>query len=293
MYQVQEKIYFVEAPPNETSYFDFSNSLFIDSDTQVVIDTCCGYNNLQELASKNIDVIVNSHYHRDHVKYNYLFEGAKVWIHTADQAALTSMEGFLAYGGWDRPENLEIGRDLLKIAPFNTSPVHRALTDGEVLDFGRVKLQVVNLPGHTPGHCGFYQEKTGMLFSTDITLAKSGPWYCLYCCDIDDFIKSIKTCIEINPKQLVTSHRGIFEGNIKELLQDYLQVIYDRDQLIYEALQTPRTLSGLGEKWLYSMQKPAEPNRYSILFEQIGINNHLKRMLKNGIVKQDGEMFYR
>lgn len=47
------------------------------------------------------------------------------------------------------------------------------LTDGQVLDVAGLDLEVRHTPGHTPGHCCFYWEAEGVLFSGDQLFAGS------------------------------------------------------------------------------------------------------------------------
>jgi glyoxylase-like metal-dependent hydrolase (beta-lactamase superfamily II) len=44
---------------------------------------------------------------------------------------------------------------------------HEWLKDGEQVGFGRESIQVVHLPGHSPGHCGFLAESLDLLFIGD------------------------------------------------------------------------------------------------------------------------------
>lgn len=74
----------------------------------------------------------------------------------------------------------------------------------------------------------FLFRKRWSSFSSDIDLSRFGPWYGHLCSNVDDFICSIKKCIEINPSTIVTSHKGIFTDNIIQRLEDYLNVIYKR-----------------------------------------------------------------
>ena len=50
---------------------------------------------------------------------------------------------------------------------FSGGPQH-LLHDGDGLDLGGRKLSVVHTPGHSPGHCCFYEEERGYLFSGDL-----------------------------------------------------------------------------------------------------------------------------
>ena len=51
-------------------------------------------------------------------------------------------------------------------------PVDRALSDGDIVDFGRRSVRVIHTPGHTPGGVCFYLE--GHLIAGD-TLFPGGP----------------------------------------------------------------------------------------------------------------------
>ena len=60
--------------------------------------------------------------------------------------------------------------------PFRGKPA-RLLRDGEWLDLGGRALTVLHTPGHSPGHCCFYEAERGYLFSGDL----------LYCGRLDAF----------------------------------------------------------------------------------------------------------
>jgi len=291
MQPVQDRVYFIEAPDRARP--PHCHCLFIDDDIKAVIDTSCGFTKAKELSEKGIDLIINSHFHEDHVLYNCLFKNAQVCIHHADAEGLETVEGFADYCGYLAPEDKIIVPELVKWLGFQPSPVHRTFADGEVLDFGKVKFRVVHLPGHSYGHCGFYQEKTGMFFCGDIDLSRYGPWYSLISCDLDDFIASIKTCIEIKPNQLISSHRGIFKSNIGELLEDYLQIIFVKEQHIYDALEQPQSLEQLATGWHFSLSQPPYQYEFALYFERMAIYQHLTKLLKDGRIKREGEIFYR
>ncbi len=50
---------------------------------------------------------------------------------------------------------------------------YEALAGGEVLDLAGLRFRVLHTPGHTPGHCCFWLEEEGVLFSGDHLFAGS------------------------------------------------------------------------------------------------------------------------
>ena len=86
----------------------------------------------------------------------------------------------------------------------------------------------------------------------------------------------------------VTSHKGLFFGKalIKEKLHEFLEKIYERDELILELLseKTPRNAEELAHKNIiykyYSMFE-----NYEIIAEKIMIQLHFKKFLENDIIE--------
>lgn len=88
--------------------------------------------------------------------------GASVYVHPDDDfltlhptEQLSALFGTTPPGSYDVPERFE------------------PLAHGQVLDISGLKLEVRHTPGHTPGHCCFYSEKEGVLFSGDQLFAGS------------------------------------------------------------------------------------------------------------------------
>ena len=288
MQLIQDHIYFIEAP-NRAS-FPHCHCLFIDDDVRVLLDTGCSRQQAEELALGGIDVVLNSHFHIDHILHDYLFPKAQVWVHNLDAPAVISREVLLdCYGFFG--EERAIGEAFVDDYNSLPSPVHRLLQGGEVLDFGKVKLLIVHTPGHTPGHCIFYHEKTGLVIMGDIELSGFGPWYANACCDLDDLITSIKKCMEIDPPRVVTSHKGIINDNIQKRLQDYLNVIYRKEANIFNALREPRTIEYLVERQLYYERNIVlSPRDY--FFEKMGVLKHLERLIKHREIVREGIWYY-
>jgi glyoxylase-like metal-dependent hydrolase (beta-lactamase superfamily II) len=88
--------------------------------------------------------------------------GAVTYVHPDDDfltlhpiEQLGALFGAKPPGSYEVPERME------------------SLVDGQTLDIAGLTLQVRHTPGHTPGHCCFYSEEEGILFSGDQLFAGS------------------------------------------------------------------------------------------------------------------------
>ncbi len=67
------------------------------------------------------------------------------------------------------------------------APATRLLGDGDTVDLGDRHLQVIHLPGHSPGGIGLWEAATGILFSGDTVY--DGP---LIDDVVDDYLRSME-----------------------------------------------------------------------------------------------------
>ena len=269
--------------------FPYCNSLYIDDEIKCLIDTGCGQKTLVEIAS-SVDIVILSHYHPDHISGNSFFKDKPIYCHQADVPPVEIKEAILNYTGF-----IEIGEKeanaFLNSLNYHPAKVVGTFQEGDELDFGKTKLRVIHTPGHSPGHCCFYEEKKGILFSADIDLSSFGPWYGHNSCEIDAFEKSIKKIMDIEPKTIISGHNGIVTENVNKRLLCYMDKIKERDKQILDFCSTPRTLKDIvDEKIIYG--KHPEPRAVMLrLFEKKMIKKHLDRLFTRGELKIDGPLY--
>lgn len=100
--------------------------------------------------------VINTHLHIDHVTANQALAekyGVDVMAHADDRML----------GDRLKDQAREFGLPL----KAETAGVTRYLTDGEKIKIGNGELEVIHVPGHSPGGIGLYDAKDGFLISGD------------------------------------------------------------------------------------------------------------------------------
>nr|MDO8098796.1 MBL fold metallo-hydrolase [Candidatus Njordarchaeota archaeon] len=271
--------------------FPYSNSLFVDDGDKALVDTGAQSAQLKKIASEsNIGFLINSHYHIDHVRGNWIFPNATLWAPTQDALAINSYDKFLEMTGFKSNPELTKYFEKMKADFFdkrqNVKVKYRFRDDHE-FDLGDTTLRVVHAPGHTPGHSCFFESKNKFLFSTDVDLTSFGPWYGNVASEIDDFIDSIERLQRLKPRIVASGHSGPFEGRdkIDLLFEKYIDIIYQREEKILAWLRTEKTLEDLlGKGIVY--RKLGQPVNVFRFFEHIMLEKHLRRLVELGDIEQ-------
>ena len=186
-------------PYQENTYL-----IFDDSKEAVVIDpgNYEAYEN--ELISKFIDEnklqlkkIILTHCHIDHCLGNkYLNEkyGAELLIPFDER---------------DLYKNVENIATLFGFANYSHLDENEYLKEKDKIEFGDIKLDVLFLPGHSPGHLAFYFKNDNVCFSGDVLFYNSIGRTDLPGGDHDTLINSIKNKLFLlNPNTIIYPGHG-------------------------------------------------------------------------------------
>ncbi|MFG2789699.1 MBL fold metallo-hydrolase [Streptomyces sp. NPDC048419] len=149
----------------------------------------------------DVALVVNTHWHSDHVGANALLQSGGTGIAAGApeaEAVARRDPGCCAAEYLDQP-----------VAPYT---VDLPLDDGQVLRLGDADWQVVRTPGHTPGHLALWQPELAILVAGDalsdydvgwVNLALDGPEAAATALD------SLQRIADLAPRVIIPSHGPI------------------------------------------------------------------------------------
>ncbi|MGE5398256.1 MAG: MBL fold metallo-hydrolase [Chitinophagales bacterium] len=274
-------IYFLQAGEKG---FPYCHCLLIESELRAVIDTGAGEQVFNDLDPLSVDLVINTHYHKDHTFGNELFPNARILIHAFDAPPLLDKNCRDYYTGFFEWEKV-FGRPREFLphagghipAPFEPSIIHGFITNSDTIDFGHTRATVFHTPGHTPGHCGFYFDKEGIFFGGDIDLVRFGPYYGDYVSNLEDFEKSIESIAELSLNIYCSGHRQPIYKDINEQIQQYKSVIYQREERLLQLLTSPSRIEDLTGKNVVYSEYFIDYQRF---WERRMIEKHLEKLIK-------------
>ncbi|HOO39360.1 MAG TPA: MBL fold metallo-hydrolase [Deltaproteobacteria bacterium] len=298
-------------PGEDSARFPFCTSILIDDEIKVLIDPGAGYQRLCDLKrGVDIDMVINTHYHFDHISYNYLFDQARIFLNEKearcfrDRKTLGSFLGMEeVYGrAWVDAWLKRIADPHTAQSPFSPQNDHRwwlstARIDGQykwgdVLDFGKVKMHVIGAPGHSAGFSCMYFPDYGVVYTADLDLTAFGPWYGGSDGDIDLFISSCRQIETLDADIFITGHEvGIVSRlEFRARMESFLKIIDERDKKILSTLSKPHTLKELVDQGVIYGKK-YHVDAWVYMWEQVMIRKHVERLIRQQMICRIDDKF--
>lgn len=146
--------------------------LLIGKEKALLIDTGLGVANIKEVVNAITDIpimVVVTHVHWDHIGGHKYFdnvavhENEKEWLMGKFPLSLESVKRNLLDENCEFPESFDVENyDIFHGIP------QLILYDNDEIDLGNRKVKVIHTPGHSPGHCCFYELERCYLYSGDL-----------------------------------------------------------------------------------------------------------------------------
>jgi hydroxyacylglutathione hydrolase len=154
---------FVFNPFQENTYV-----LYDETKSCVVIDPGCyekdEQNELVEFIKSNgltVGLLLNTHCHVDHVLGNVFIKekfGVKLHLHPKDEPTLKAVKVYAPNYGFHQ---------------YQEATPDAFLAEGEAVKFGNTYLDVLFVPGHSPGHVAFYHAQEKIVIGGDVLFYNS------------------------------------------------------------------------------------------------------------------------
>ena len=293
------------------SRFPYSNTLFINDEMKAVIDTGAGEAPLSELKqNKRIDLVINTHFHFDHIAYNYLFSDSANLINERESKCFRDRRNIGVNLGIEEVYGSEeVDRWLNRIShpdtrqsPYSPQNNHKWWLSttrfdgdypwGHVFDFGKTKMHVIAAPGHSEGFCCMYFPDDGIVYVADIDLTSFGPWYGGTDGNIELFIESCRRIEILDAETYITGHEaGILKKReFQTGLDIFLEKINERDYRVLAALKEPVTLEDIaGQGLIYGRKYHVDEWVY--MWNYLMTKKHVERLVRLGQATQNDNTF--
>jgi glyoxylase-like metal-dependent hydrolase (beta-lactamase superfamily II) len=211
-------------------------------DRDLMIDTGMGVGSLKEAAIALLDkpvTAVATHTHSDHVGGHHEFEHTIVHELEADDLRAGGGRSTLKFARMD-PDYVRrlnaagyvLDSDLITALPsadydmdayaVRPAAVTEIVREGDAVDLGDRRFEVLHLPGHSPGSIGLWEAASGTLFSGDALY--DGPLLDqITGADIPTYVRTMKRLRELPVQVVHAGHDPSFgRERLVELVDAYL-----------------------------------------------------------------------
>ena len=186
--------------------------LLLGKDSALLIDTGLGVTNIQEVVCKitTLPVMVAvTHVHWDHIGGHKFFNNFAVheneleWISEKFPLPLEVVKNNLS----NKNNNFPVDFNIENYTIFQGKP-KRILHDNDEIELGKRIVRVIHTPGHSPGHCCFYEEERKYLYSGD--LIYKGRLDMFYpSTNPEDFLQSISKVNIFDIRRILPGHHSM------------------------------------------------------------------------------------
>ena len=173
----------------------------------ILIDTGLGVSNIREVIdglTKLPVTVITTHVHWDHIGGHKYFrsiavhEAEKEWLSVKFPIPLQVVKNNIMCNPCDFPSDFNVEK----------YQIFQGVHDEDCIDLGNRKLVVIHTPGHSPGHCCFYEADRKYLYSGD--LIYSGCLDAFYpSTNPQEFWKSVRKIQSLKISRILPGHHHL------------------------------------------------------------------------------------
>lgn len=232
--------------------------LVTGDDKALVIDAGAGVGDLRALAEDLVDVPVSlllTHSHWDHIGAAAQFQPVYIDERELAPDGRVAIDGlsneFVFRPGQFTEEWLADGNEFpdgfdpnaFAIDPVPPDAVE-TIEPGDSIDLGDRRLEIHEVPGHSPGQLAVLDREARDLYGGDVVHMDAGLYLHFKHCDINAYVDTFNRLIDLRDSggfnRLLTSHNPDFTGDELVILDRLLEGLEGilADELEYEIVET-------------------------------------------------------
>lgn len=186
--------------------FPSANTILIKDQLPILIDTGFGsdVNDTEQLikevgvSPEELHLIVNTHYHSDHVGGNFHLQknyGVKIAAHRWEADLINSCDTEACSAEWlDQP-----------VEPYR---VNLNLSDNDEISTGSRTLKVLHTPGHTLGHISLYEPEEEILICGDLFHKNDIGWLNIFREGVNSIQRSLESLERLSTLRIRHAYSG-------------------------------------------------------------------------------------
>lgn len=192
--------------------FPSANMTLIKGDKPVLVDTGFGsdFPATEQLLKdtgvppEKLSLVVNTHYHSDHVGGNYGFQtqyGVPIATYYTEARLINQRDFNACSAVW-------------LAQPIEPYSIDQDLQEGDEIDARSVVLEVIHTPGHTLGHMSLYGRQDQVLILGDAVHMDDVSWVNIFREGADALQRTMETIeklLQLKVKVAVSGHGGVHE----------------------------------------------------------------------------------
>jgi glyoxylase-like metal-dependent hydrolase (beta-lactamase superfamily II) len=247
------------------------------------------------------DLVLNSHADVDHFGGNAAIKAAApdalFLAHELDVPWIESAEAIMRERyGWYAAHQLAYEPEVfswLQEAMGPDTPIDVHLCAGEQIRLGpRLTVEVLHLPGHTPGHIGLWEPASRTAIVLDAVMGRGlldlagkvihpPPYF-----DVAAYVGAARTLQALEPHRLLTAHYDVLEGeHVTRFLADTIGFVEDAARV------TERELAAADGITLAELVSRADPELgpFTSMPNELGgtLRAHARTLVRDGRARED------
>jgi glyoxylase-like metal-dependent hydrolase (beta-lactamase superfamily II) len=164
---------------------------------------------------------------------------------------------------------------------------HPELTDGDLVQVGRVRLKALFTPGHASDHFCFLQEEDRAVFTGDLVLGRGSTMITYPDGDMAAYLSSLERLLALRPAILFPGHWDPVEDPIPKL-EEYRSHRLDRERQVLNALELGVADAAELTRRVYSAEVSGEELMRAA---EMTLKAHLGKLVAEGRVSEEGSRY--